>query len=143
MAGNGVIHSEFNASQTEPVHLLQVWITPAVEDVAPRYQQFGYDPSEKQGRLRLLVGLKENPPEPAAFIHQDARAYASVLGPGQSLERPIARGRHAWVQCARGNITVNELVLKEGDLAAVSEERAVTISGAGPAGGERLFIDLA
>lgn len=142
-AGNGVIHSEFNASQTEPVHLLQVWITPVVEDVAPRYQQFGYDPSEKQGRLRLLVGPEENPPEPAAFIHQDARAYASVLGPGQSLEQPIARGRHAWVQCARGNITVNELVLKEGDGAAASEERAVTISGAGPAGGELLFIDLA
>ena len=67
----------------------------------------------------------------------------AVLGPGQSLEQPIARGRHAWVQCARGNITVNELVLKEGDGAAVSEERAVTISGAGPAGGELLFIDLA
>ena len=109
----------------------------------PRYQQFGYDPSEKQGRLRLLVGPEENPPEPAAFIHQDARAYASVLAPGQSLGQPIARGRHAWVQCARGNITVNELALKEGDGATVSEERAVTISGAGPAGGELLFIDLA
>ena len=76
-------------------------------------------------------------------IHQDARAYASVLGPGPSLEQPIARGRHAWVQCARGNITVNELMLKEGDGAAVSDERAVTISGAGPGGGELLFIDLA
>jgi quercetin 2,3-dioxygenase len=142
-AGNGVIHSEFNASPTEPVHLLQVWIMPAVEDVAPRYRQFAYDPSEKRGRLRLLVGPDEDPPEPAAFIHQDARAYASVLAPGQFLEQPMAPGRHAWVQCAQGNITVNELALKEGDGAAVSEERALTISGAGPAGGELLFIDLA
>jgi hypothetical protein len=59
-----------------------VWITPGVKDVAPRYRQFGYDPSEKQGRLRLLVGPEENPPKPAAVIHPDARAYASVLAPG-------------------------------------------------------------
>ena len=142
-AGNGVIHSEFNASQTEPVHLLQVWITPAVEDVPPRYRQFAYDASEMRGRLRLLVGPDENPPEPAAFIHQDARAYASILEPGQALERPIPRGRHAWVQCAQGNIAVNGHPLKEGDGAALSEERALTISGAGPEGGELLFIDLA
>lgn len=90
-----------------------------------------------------VIHSEFNGSQPAAFIHQDAHAYASVLGPGQSLEQPIARGRHAWVQCARGNITVNELVLKEGDGAAASEERAVTISGAGPAGGELLFIDLA
>lgn len=142
-AGNGVIHSEFNASQTEPVHLLQVWITPAVEDVPPRYQQFAYDPSEKQGRLRLLVGPDLNPPEPAAFIHQDARAYASVLAPGKTIEQPIARGRYAWVQCAQGNITLNGHLLAEGDGAAVSEERALQIAGDGATGGEFLLIDLA
>ena len=89
------------------------------------------------------MGPDENPPEPAAFIHQDARAYASILEPGQALERPIARGRYAWVQCAQGNITVNGHPLNGGDGAAVSEERALTISGAGPEGGELLFIDLA
>jgi redox-sensitive bicupin YhaK (pirin superfamily) len=142
-AGNGVIHSEFNASQTGPVHLLQVWITPAMEDVAPRYQQFAYDPSEKQGRLRLLVGPDLNPPEPAAFIHQDARAYASVLAPGKTIEQPIARGRYAWVQCAQGNITLNGHSLAEGDGAAIGEERALQIAGDGVTGGEFLLIDLA
>lgn len=142
-AGTGVIHSEFNASATEPVHLLQIWILPAVEDVAPAYRQFAYDPSEKLGRLRLLVGPDRNPPEPAAFINQDARAYASVLGPEKTLEHPIAPGRHAWVQCAQGNIVLNGHALKEGDGAAISEEPALMMAGAGPAGGEFLLIDLA
>jgi redox-sensitive bicupin YhaK (pirin superfamily) len=142
-AGTGVIHSEFNASQTEPVHLLQIWISPAAEDVAPRYQQFSYDPSEKQDRLRLLVGPDQNPPEPAALIHQDAWAYASVLAPGKTLEQPIAPGRHAWVHCAMGNIMVNGHSLKEGDAVAVSGERAVMLAGCVPSGGELLLIDLA
>lgn len=142
-AGTGVIHSEFNASKTEPVHLLQIWILPSSEDFAPRYEQFSYDPSEKQGRLRLLVGPDPNPPEPAAFIHQDARAYASVLAPGKTIEQPIAPGRHAWVQVAQGNIVLNGQPLKEGDGAAISDESALRIEGAGPAGGEFLLIDLA
>jgi redox-sensitive bicupin YhaK (pirin superfamily) len=142
-AGTGVIHSEFNASQTEPVHLLQIWINPAVEDVPPRYQQFAYDPSEKQGRLRLLVGPDRNPPEPAAFIHQDARAYACVLALGKTIEQPIAPGRHAWVHCAEGNIVLNGQPLKGGDGAAASGERALQISGDGAKGGEFLLIDLA
>ena len=142
-AGTGVIHSEFNASATEPVHLLQIWILPAAEDFEPRYQQFAYDPSEKQGRLRLLVGPDEHPPEPAAFIHQDARAYASVLAPGKTLEQPIAPGRHAWVQCAQGNIKLNGFSLVGGDGAAISDEAGLTIEGDGPSGGEFLLIDLA
>jgi quercetin 2,3-dioxygenase len=111
--------------------------------VAPAYRQFAYDPSEKQGRLRLLVGPDRNPPEPAAFINQDARAFASVLAPGKTLEHPIAPGRHAWVQCAQGNIVLNGHALKEGDGAAASDERALMIAGCGPAGGEFLLIDLA
>lgn len=142
-AGDGVIHSEFNASQTEPVHLLQIWILPAAEDVPPHYEQFAYDPSEKQDRLRLLVGPDKNPPEPAAFINQDARAYASVLAPGKSIEKPIAPGRHAWVQCARGNILLNGQALKQGDGAAVSGEKVLQLEGAGPDGGELVLIDLA
>jgi hypothetical protein len=142
-AGTGVIHSEFNASETESVHLLQIWITPAMEDVPPRYQQFAYDPCEKQGRLRLLVGPDERPPEPAAFIQQDARAYACVLGAGKTLERPIARGRHAWIHCAQGNIVVNGVALKTGDGVALSEEQALQIAGEGPGGGEFLLLDLA
>jgi redox-sensitive bicupin YhaK (pirin superfamily) len=142
-AGTGVIHSEFNVSKTDPVHLLQIWIIPAMEDVPPAYQQFAYDPSEKQNRLRLLVGPDRNPPEPAAFIHQDARAYASVLDPGKTLEQPVAPERHAWVHCAQGNIMLNGQKLKEGDGAAISHERVLQIQGGGAKGGELLLIDLA
>jgi redox-sensitive bicupin YhaK (pirin superfamily) len=93
--------------------------------------------------LRLLVGPDKNPPERAAFIHQDARAYASVLGPGKTIEQPMAEGRHAWVQVAQGNITLNGVTLKEGDGAAISEERELRIEGAGAKGGEFILIDLA
>lgn len=142
-AGNGVIHSEFNASKTERVHLLQIWILPAVDDVEPRYEQFSYEASEKKNRLRLLVGPDKHPSERAAFIHQDARAYASVLEKGKTIEQPVAAGRHAWVQVAQGGIVLNGLALKEGDGAAVSEERALQIEGAAEKGGEFLLIDLA
>lgn len=142
-AGNGVIHSEFNASKTEPVHLLQIWILPAVEDVEPRYEQFAYDASEKRNRLRLLVGPDPHSAERAAFIHQDARAYASVLEKDKTIEYPIAPGRHAWVQVAQGNIVLNGIEMKEGDGAAVSDEKELRIEGAGANGGEFLVIDLA
>jgi len=142
-AGTGVIHSEFNASQNDPVHLLQIWITPAGEDIAPRYQQFSYDPSEKHNRLRLLVAPDKGASEPAALIHQDARAYACVLGSGKTLEQPIAPGRHAYLHCAKGNITLNGHELQTGDGAALSEERAALIAGSGAEGGEFVLIDLA
>jgi len=142
-AGSGVIHSEFNGSNTEPTHFLQIWIIPAVDDIEPSYQQFAYAPSEKRGVLRLMAGPDRSSTPPAAFIHQDARMYASVLAPGESLQQPIAKGRHAWVHCAEGNITLNGHALKEGDGAAISDEAALQITGASPAGGEFLVFDLA
>jgi hypothetical protein len=69
--------------------------------------------------------------------------YASVLAPGEALRQPIVKGRHAWVHCAQGNITLNGHPLKEGDGAAISEETALVITGAGAAGGEFLLFDLA
>ena len=142
-AGTGVVHSEFNGSSSEPVHFFQIWIEPAVQDVKPAYQQFGYAPEEKRGRLRLIAGPDKNPGEAAAFIHQDARMYACVLAPGESIEQPIVKGRHAWVHCAQGHITLNGHPMKDGDGAAVSDESALTISGAGAQGGEFLLFDLA
>jgi quercetin 2,3-dioxygenase len=142
-AGTGVIHSEFNPSPKEPAHFLQIWIEPAEADIEPSYQQFAFDPAEKKGRLRLMAGPDKKTDVPAAFIHQDARMYASVLGAGEKLEQPIAKGRHAWVHCAQGNITLNGHALKEGDGAALSEESSLQIAGAGPHGGEFLVFDLA
>ena len=142
-AGTGVIHSEFNGSKSEPVHFLQIWIVPSVDNIEPAYQQFAYDPKEKQGRLRLIAGPDKNSSDPAALIHADARMYAAVLAPGQVIEQPIVAGRYAWVHCAQGNITLNGLNLKEGDGAAISDEQALSIIGAAPSGGEVLLFDLA
>jgi quercetin 2,3-dioxygenase len=141
-AGTGVIHSEFNASTTEPTHFLQVWLQPSTPDVEPSYQQFAYDPSEKRGTLRLMAGPDRNTNPPSAFIHQDARMYAAVLGADESIDYPIAAGRHVWVQCADGLIDVNGLALKAGDGVAVSDERALSLKGNG-SGGELLLFDLA
>jgi len=142
-AGTGVIHSEFNPSPKEPVHFLQIWIEPAEADIEPSYQQFAFDPAEKKGRLRLMAGPDKKTAVPAAFIHQDARMYASVLGVGETLQQPIASGRHAWVHCAQGNITLNGHAMKEGDGAAISDESFLQITGAGTHGGEFLVFDLA
>ena len=141
-AGTGVVHSEFNGSPSELVHFLQIWIVPAVEDVAPAYQQFAYSPEEKQGRLRLIAGPDKDA-KSSAFIHQDARMYACVLTPDETIEWRIVSGRYAWVHCAQGNVTLNGQPMKEGDGAAVSDESALKITGSGPHGGEFLLFDLA
>ncbi len=140
-AGNGVIHSEYNASDTEPTHFLQIWIMPAEKNIAPSYQQFAYDPAEKRGRLRLMAGPDAQ--NGAARIHQDARMYASVLAAGETVSSPLAPGRHAWVQCVTGDAEVNGLAIKAGDGVAVSDERDVVLRGAGASGAELLLFDLA
>ena len=143
-AGTGVVHSEFNASETQPVHFMQIWIEPAVEETEPSYQQIPFDPEEKRGRFRLLAAPKEGVNgEPAAAIHQDAFVYAAVLATGETLKRHIAPGRYAWVQVARGNLAVNGHALGEGDGAAISAESDLSFTGDGPDGSEFLFFDLA
>ena len=142
-AGTGVIHSEFNGSPTEPTHFLQIWIVPSEEDLRPSYQQFAYDPTEKHGKLRLMVAPASEAKAGVAKIHQDARVYASVLTPGETLDYTIPEGRHAWIHCAEGNITVNGIAFKEGDGAAVSDEKALSFAGTGDTGGEFLVFDLA
>jgi quercetin 2,3-dioxygenase len=141
-AGTGIVHSEFNPSENEPVHLLQLWIEPAMEDVTPSYQQISFSPEEKTGRLRLLAGPHKDS-EASAVIHQDARVYASELGAGQTLNQQLAAGRYGWVQVAHGSIIVNGQHLGEGDGAAVADERVLSLAGDGPAGGEFLLFDLA
>ncbi len=142
-AGTGVIHSEFNGSPTDLVHFLQIWIMPAENDVEPAYQQFKYDPAEKRGKLRLIAGPEKNTTPPSAFIHQDARVYASILAPGEKIEYTIPAGRHAWIHTAQGNIKLNGQALKEGDGAAISDEKVLTLEGSGAQGGELLLFDLA
>jgi redox-sensitive bicupin YhaK (pirin superfamily) len=137
-AGTGIVHSEFNASDTEEVHSIQIWILPAREDVTPSYQQIAFSPHEKQGQLRLLAGPEGN----ATIIHQDARLYATELAPNQAVRHNLAPGRGAWVQVVRGTVTVNGLNLSEGDAAALTEETEVALAGTGGQGGEILLFDL-
>jgi quercetin 2,3-dioxygenase len=141
-AGTGVIHSEFNASAQEPGHFLQIWIEPAVTDVEPSYQQISYDPIQKHGRFRLLAAPRGTGHGEAAAIHQDAFLSAAELGAGENLRQKLAPGRHAWVQVARGNLSINGEELAEGDGAAVSDEQDLSFTG-GLGGSEFLFFDLA
>jgi redox-sensitive bicupin YhaK (pirin superfamily) len=141
-AGTGVIHSEFNGVNDAETHFLQIWIVPNAKGLTPSYQQFEYAEAEKRGVLRLMAGPDRGTTPPAAFIHQDARMYASVLGEGQALELPVAAGRFAWVHCVQGAIDVNGVAMRGGDGLAVSEERSLQIRG-GAGGGELLLFDLA
>lgn len=138
-AGSGVVHSEFNASPTEPVHFLQIWIVPSKEDVEPSYQEISVRPEEKKGRLRLLAGPDRV--QGSAFLQQDARVYASVLNAGDRIETKIEPGRHAWVQVAEGTLVLNGQKLSTGDGAAISDEEKLVLEGSGE-GAELLLFDL-
>jgi len=127
-AGTGVMHSEMNASDSEGVHFLQIWIVPERRNITPGYEQKKLDDDERRGALRL-VDVK---------IHQDVRLYTTLLD-GQSVTHEFAGGRHGWVQVARGEAEVNGEKLKAGDGAAISNERSITLSGTGA---EVLLFDL-
>ena len=138
-AGTGVRHSEYNASAEEPVHFLQIWIEPARRGIAPGYEQRAFPESEKRGRLRLVASPDGR--DGSVTLQQDARLYASVLDPGASVTHALAPGRHAWVQVARGAVTLNGQRLEQGDGAAVTDEPTLTITGVTPA--EILLFELA
>jgi redox-sensitive bicupin YhaK (pirin superfamily) len=142
-AGTGVVHSEFNASETEGVHSLQIWIEPRAEDLAPSYQQIAFAPAEKHGRFRLLAApYGTASAAPLTFIHQDARMLVAEIGAHDRVMHDLAPGRHAWAQVVRGAVSVNGHALREGDGAAISDESSVTVSGH-DGGGEVLLFDLA
>jgi len=138
-AGTGVMHSEFNASRTEPVHFLQIWIVPERRGIAPGYEQKHFPPEQRQGQLRLIAS--PDAADGSVQIHQDARVYGTLLGKGQTVSHALASGRHAWVQVARGQVRLGDTVLSAGDGAALSDERSLTLTGDEPS--EVLLFDLA
>lgn len=138
-AGTGISHSEFNASRTDPVHFLQIWIIPARNGIAPSYEQRSYPEAARRGRLSL-VGHPEGA-EGAVAIHQDLRLYAGCLGPDDTVEHALAPGRGAWLQLARGAVRLNAHAMKEGDGAALIGEESLRIEAA--AESEVLLFDLA
>jgi redox-sensitive bicupin YhaK (pirin superfamily) len=140
-AGSGVLHSEYNHSKDELVHLLQIWILPEKKNLAPSYEQKTYSDDDKRNRLRLVASRDGR--DGSVTIHQDASIYGSVLENGQSVRHELAPGRHAWIQVARGSVTVNGKTLQHGDGAAVTDEPSVELTGAGPQPAEILLFDLA
>lgn len=123
-AGTGVTHSEFNPSQTDPVHLLQIWILPREREMQPRYQQIHVSTAEKQGDLRLIASPDGE--DGTVLINADARIFASVLSPGQSFVFEPYQNRSYWLQIARGVLHVNNIPLIAGDGASFSDEGPLT-----------------
>jgi redox-sensitive bicupin YhaK (pirin superfamily) len=138
-AGTGIRHSEFNGDAREKVHFLQVWLIPAKKGVPPRYADRSYPVKERTNRLQLIASGDGR--DGSLPIQQDARVYATVLEPGKSLRLEISPGRHAWVQMARGALSVNGQALSAGDGAALSSEAALELT-AGSSSGEALVFDL-
>lgn len=138
-AGTGVTHSEFNGSETEPVHFFQIWILPERAGITPGYEQKLFPEEERRGKLRLLVA--PGGADGALTIHQDVRIYSAILGDGERVEHELADGRAAWLQVARGSVQLNGTTLTQGDGAAVEDEKQLQIVASGDA--EVLLFDLA
>ena len=138
-AGTGVSHSEFNPSDSESVHLLQIWIMPRARNLPSSYEQKAFSKDERRNRLRLVAS--EDGRDGSVTIQQDAKVYAAILDRDATLEHNLADSRHAWIQVARGNINVNGETLNQGDGVRVSDEPALKIVAADEA--ELLLFDLA
>jgi redox-sensitive bicupin YhaK (pirin superfamily) len=139
-AGSGVVHSEKNASAEHPVHFLQIWILPRERGIRPGYEQRAFPEAERRGRLRVVASPDGR--DGSLTVHQDAAVFAGLLAPGQHVRHEIRAGRTAWVQVARGEVTVNGERLRAGDGLAAVDESALDLAGSGSADAEVLLFDL-
>ncbi len=123
-AGTGIRHSEFNASATEPVHFLQIWILPEADGFAPSYQQTSFA-EDLADRLRLVASRDGR--DGALTLHRDVDLYAGRLKAGTKVEHAFAPGRLGWLQVDRGGVTLNGQPLGEGDGAAIERQNSLSI----------------
>jgi quercetin 2,3-dioxygenase len=138
-AGTGVSHSEFNASQTERVHFLQIWFMPERSGLRPSYEERAYSDDELQGQLRLIASRDAR--DASLTIHQDLDIYAARLRSADAVSYAPRRGRHVWLQVARGAVALNDNQLKAGDGVAIVEEARIVIAANEDA--EVLLFDMA
>lgn len=138
-AGSGIAHSEFNASETEPVHLLQIWIQPNVRGVEPSYQQTEFAAAEKRGKLRLVAS--GDGAEGSVKMWQDARVYATLLDGEESVEHTPDPQRWVYVHVAQGSVYLNGIALKAGDGAKIQNESRLVLDRGQAA--EVLVFDMA
>ncbi|MCE9584547.1 MAG: pirin family protein [Planctomycetes bacterium] len=134
-AGTGVRHSEFNASKTEALHLLQIWLIPAKEGIAPSYDQ---KPFPGRG---LVLTASQDARKGSLRIHQDADVWAARLAKNEEARLPLRDARYAWVQVSKGSMSVNGKMLEQGDGAALAGESEVVLKGSEEC--EALVFDLA
>ena len=137
-AGKGILHSEFNPSADEPVHLLQIWIEPDVRGISPSYEQRHVAPAEKRGRLRLIASADGR--DGSVTIHQDASLFAALLDGSDAAVHSLAPGRRAYVHIARGRARVNDERLEAGDALQIVDEDTVSLADSRDA--EVLLFDL-
>jgi quercetin 2,3-dioxygenase len=137
-AGTGVTHSEFNPSAAEAVHFLQIWILPETQRLAPGYEQKHFTAADKRGRLRLIAARREE--DGAVLIHQDARVYAGLFDGAERADLQVAPGRRAWVQVARGALSVDATSVSAGDGAHTMGPAQLSLHGGRDA--EVLVFDL-
>jgi redox-sensitive bicupin YhaK (pirin superfamily) len=124
-AGTGISHSEFNASKTEPVHFLQIWIVPGTLGLKPSYAEQHFSRADKADQLKLIGSQKGR--EGSVTLHQDVNLFASMLGPGKTLDYSIVPGRALWLQLIQGQIQVNGMALGAGDGLSVENEKQVSM----------------
>jgi redox-sensitive bicupin YhaK (pirin superfamily) len=137
-AGSGLLHSEFNPSNTEPVHLYQIWLFPGRKGVTPSYEQRAFPEAEKRGRLRVVASPDGR--DGSLTIGQDASVFLSSLDVNQRVTHELQPGRHAWLQVLRGAVDLEGSVLVAGDGVAVSDESAVSVRATEPS--EVMLFDL-
>ncbi len=126
-AGTGVLHSEFNHSKTDEVHLLQIWILPEKRGLEPGYEQKFFADEEKLNRFRIVASRDGR--EGSVKIHQDGAIYAALIEEGKSAAYSLEKGRYAWIHVARGSVTLKGNTLNAGDGAAITEEEMLTLVG--------------
>jgi len=147
-AGTGIRHSEFNPSDKHPVHLIQLWIMPAVPHLRPSWEQKSFSLSDRSGKLLPIAvpaGKNGNASSTTVEIHQDATIYTSLLAARQSVTHNLAQGRRAYIFVIHGTLLLNGETLAAGDQARISAEREFQLSatpdpGASPA--DFLLLDL-
>jgi quercetin 2,3-dioxygenase len=137
-AGTGVLHSEYNHSQSEPVHFLQIWIVPNATNLSPSYQQKHFEDVALRGGLCLIASPDGR--RASVTIHQDVLLYAARLEAGGAVEYQVGDNRKAYIHVARGNLSLSGKPLSTGDGAMLTGENAVNLAADQPA--EVLFFDL-
>lgn len=138
-AGTGILHSEYNHSKTDPVHLLQIWIVPNQKRLQPSYEQQQFELDKTPGQLQLIAGSDGS--KGGVTVHQDVKLYAGKLQKSNSLSYFLSSQRHVWLQVARGKIILNGIILDTSDGAAISQETDLLIEAVSDS--EILLFDLA